>query len=249
MFFLFLSLTLFSINTAAISQKNTCTLYNDYLNVELFTGGESTGFLKSVKSSTFDESLISSHKVLISGMTLTGELLEVSDDSISFIFYGNELELLTKYSIENNNLFINTTVKNTTDKQNKVQLVEIIDYSDTFPFFSNTKLLNNHVFLLQQDYGGFGYLPLDKPSFDKIIPGSNMISNILIFTLNPNEAVTFDRVIKVEKSIADIEKEYYEMHEITFQTVGKSLKLSNGKSSEGIRVVLEDKLKKLDLFK
>ncbi len=54
-------------------------------------------------------------------------------------------------------------------------------------------------FLLQQDYGGFGYLPLDKPSFDRIIPGNNMISNISILTLNSNEKVTFNRVIKVEK--------------------------------------------------
>ena len=242
--FLFLSITLFSVNPN-ISQNNSCTLHNDYLKVELFTDGENVGFIKSVKLANFDQSLISNHKFLISGSSLISEIQETSDNSISFISYGHELEVLTKYTLENNNIFISTTIINLSNKTKKSQLVEIIDYSDTFPFFSNTKLMNNHVFLLQQDYGGFGYLPLDKPSFDRIIPGNNMISNISILTLNSNEKVTFNRVIKVEKSIADIEKEYYEMHGIAFQTFGKKIQLNNGKSSQGIRVVLEDKLKKI----
>ncbi len=119
--FLFLSITLFSVNPN-ISQNNSCTLHNDYLKVELFTDGENVGFIKSVKLANFDQSLISNHKFLISGSSLISEIQETSDNSISFISYGHELEVLTKYTLENNNIFISTTIINLSNKTKKISV-------------------------------------------------------------------------------------------------------------------------------
>lgn len=244
LFILFISLTLFSIDTKVL-EKNISSLHNNYLDIEFFTDGENSGFLKSVKSTSYDGSFFSSHKFIISGTTLKNEIQEISDNSISFISYDNGIEVSTKYTLVNSNLVITSIVENKTNEPKKMQFTEIIDYSETFPFFSSTKLENNYVFLLQQDYGCAGYIPLDKPSFDRIIPGNKMASNVSQFTLNPNDKITFNRIIMVEKSCADIEKKYYEMYDIAFQTVSTNVKLSNGKSSEGIRAVLEDKVKKI----
>ncbi len=97
-------------------------MHNDYLKVELFTDGENVGFIKSVKLANFDQSLISNHKFLISGSSLISEIQETSDNSISFISYGHELEVLTKYTLENNNIFISTTIINLSNKTKKISV-------------------------------------------------------------------------------------------------------------------------------
>jgi predicted phosphodiesterase len=209
----------------------------------LTTGiSKENGYITFFKSNEVNQSLFTNHKILISGVEFQNSIVETSEDSISFIYDEKDFKVVNTYTLQEQNFLLSTMITNKTETKKRVQMNEIIDYSDTFPFFIKSKILNNYVLVLQQDYGSLGYFPVDGQTFQRVIANDEMTTSISFFTLEPEDVLEFTRVITVGESVNEIEKRYYDKFSINYATIEKNIILNNEKSAEGIRVILEDEL-------
>ncbi|MDY6895032.1 MAG: metallophosphoesterase [Thermotogota bacterium] len=237
-FFAILSVLFFSADVISSYQDNYI-LSNNYLTAGISKGN---GYITLFKSNEANQSLFTNHKILISGVDFQNSLIETSKDSISFIYDQNDFKVVNTYTLQGQNLLLRTMITNKTETKKRIQMNEIIDYSDTFPFFIKSKILNNYVLVLQQDYGSFGYFPDDDQTFQRVIANDEMTTSISFFILEPENVLAFTRVITVGESVSEIEKRYYDKFGIDYTTIEKNILLSNEKSAESMRVVLEDEL-------
>jgi len=237
-FFAILSVLFFSADVISSYQDNYI-LSNNYLTAGISKGN---GYITLFKSNEASQSLFTNHKILISGVDFQNSLIETSEDSISFIYDQNDFKVVNTYTLQGQNLLLRTMITNKTESKKRIQMNEIIDYSDTFPFFIKSKILNNYVLILQQDYGSFGYFPADDQTFQRVIANDEMTTSISFFILEPENVLAFTRVITVGESVSEIEKRYYDKFGIDYTTIEKNILLSNEKSAESMRVVLEDEL-------
>lgn len=222
--------------------NNSFLLSNEYLEVEI---SKETGFIESLKQKGIDKSLFSSHRFIISGIEFKNEIIELSENSISFLSTTDDYTIMTKYYLEHNEVVIMTKITNKTNTNKKIQINEIIDYSDTYPFFRSPKIFENYAFLLQQDYGSLGYFNLNSSSFQRLISNDAFTTSISFFDINPNEAIELNRTVSVDRSVSEIEKKYFDKFNIPYNTFEKDIILNTEKSSQGIRVILEDELNKI----
>ncbi|MGY4687716.1 metallophosphoesterase family protein [Petrotoga sp. DB-2] len=236
--FAILSVHFFSVDVISTDQDNYI-LSNNYLTTGI---SKENGYITFFKSNEANQSLFTNHKILISSVEFQNSVIETSEDSISFIYDQNDFKVVNKYTLQDQNLLLSTMITNKTETKKRVQMNEIIDYSDTFPFFIKSKILNNYVLVLQQDFGSFGYFPVDDQTFQRVIANDEMTTSISFFTLEPQDLLEFTRVITVGESVSEIEKRYYDKFSIGYATIEKNIILGNEKSAEGMRVVLEDKL-------
>ncbi|PNR93352.1 hypothetical protein HWHPT5561_00595 [Petrotoga sp. HWH.PT.55.6.1] len=237
-FFAILSVLFFSADLISSYQDNYI-LSNNYLTIGI---SKENGYITLFKSNEVNKSLFTNHKILISGVELQNSIVETSEDSISFIYDENDFKVLNTYTLQEQNLLLSTMITNKTETKKRVQMNEIIDYSDTFPFFIKSKILNNYVLVLQQDFGSFGYFPVDDQTFQRVIANDEMTTSISFFTLEPEDVLEFTRVITVGESVSEIEKRYYDKFGIGYTTIEKNIILNNEKSAKGMRVVVEDEL-------
>lgn len=236
--FVVFSLLFFSADGISSYQDNYI-LSNNYLTTGI---SKENGYITFFKSNEAVQSLFTNHKIQISGVDFQNSVIETSEDSISFIYDQNDFKVVNTYTLQEKNILLSTMITNKTGTKKRIQLNEIIDYSDTFPFFIKSKVLNNYVLLLQQDYGSFGYFPVYDQTFQRVIANNQMGTSISFFTLEPEDVLDFTRVITVGESVSEIEKRYYDKFGIDYTTIEKNIILNNEKSAEGMRVVLEDKL-------
>ncbi|POZ93004.1 metallophosphoesterase family protein [Petrotoga halophila] len=237
-FFAILSVIFFSADVIS-SYQNNYILSNNYLTTGI---SKENGYITFFKSNEANQSLFTNHKILISGVEFQKNVIETSEDSISFIYDQNDFKVVNTYTLQGQNLLLSTMITSKTETKKRIQMNEIIDYSDTFPFFIKSKVLNNYVLVLQQDYGSFGYFPADDQTFQRVIANDEMTTSISFFTLEPQGLLEFTRVITIGESVSEIEKRYYDKFGIDYKTIEKNIILSNEKSAEGMRVVLEDRL-------
>jgi len=236
--FAILSVLFFSADVISSYQDNYI-LSNNYLTAGISKGN---GYITLFKSNEANQSLFTNHKILISGVDFQTSVIETSEDSISFIYDQNDFKVVNTYTLQGQNLLLRTVITNETETKKRVQMNEIIDYSDTFPFFIKSKVLNNYFLVLQQDYGSFGYFPVDDQTFQRVIANDEMTTSISFFILEPENVLEFTRVITVGESVSEIEKRYYDKFGIDYITIEKNIILNNEKSAKGMRVVLEDEL-------
>ncbi|KUK81566.1 MAG: Metallophosphoesterase [Petrotoga mobilis] len=236
--FVVLSILFFSADLIS-SYQDSYILSNNYLTTGI---SKENGYITFFKSNEAAQSLFKNHKILISGVDFQNSVIETSKYSISFIYDQNDFKVVNTYTLQEKNLLLSTRITNKTETKKRIQLNEIIDYSDTFPFFIKSKVLNNYVLLLQQDYGSFGYFPVYDQTFQRVIASNQMGTSISFFVLEPGDVLEFTRVITVGESVSEIEKQYYDKFGIDYTTIEKNIILSNEKSAKGMRVVLEDKL-------
>ncbi|MDK2812020.1 MAG: acid phosphatase type 7 [Petrotoga sp.] len=236
--FAMLSVLFFSVDVISSYQDNYI-LSNNYLTTGI---SKENGYITFFKSNEVNQSLFTNHKILISGVEFQNSIVETSEDSISFIYDEKDFKVVNTYTLQEQNFLLSTMITNKTETKKRVQMNEIIDYSDTFPFFIKSKILNNYVLVLQQDYGSLGYFPVDGQTFQRVIANDEMTTSISFFTLEPEDVLEFTRVITVGESVNEIEKRYYDKFSINYATIEKNIILNNEKSAEGIRVILEDEL-------
>ncbi len=216
-FFAILSVIFFSADVIS-SYQNNYILSNNYLTTGI---SKENGYITFFKSNEANQSLFTNHKILISGVEFQKNVIETSEDSISFIYDQNDFKVVNTYTLQGQNLLLSTMITSKTETKKRIQMNEIIDYSDTFPFFIKSKVLNNYVLVLQQDYGSFGYFPADDQTFQRVIANDEMTTSISFFTLEPQGLLEFTRVITIGESVSEIEKRYYDKFGIDYKTIEK----------------------------
>ena len=232
----------FSVNSEFLEGDNYI-LSNENMSVQIGLKGDNAGFVSNISNNEYLYPLINNHKFVISGVQLINEISTISENSISFVSKDTDFEIYTEYLLKDKILHIKTKIKNKTDSNKRIQINEILNYSDTFPYFFKTKISDNYAFFLQQEYGSLSYYLSETPSFDRLIANDKMSTSISVINVHPFETIEFNRIITVEKSVADLEKTYFENFKIDYEKLKVKVELSSGKSSQGIRVVLQDKIK------
>lgn len=214
------------------------SLYISVLAEINFTVSPETGFIDKIYIEGTEAALFDSHSIVIAGETLKLSETEKSENTVYVKMVSDNFEMLTKYTLSDDKILIDSSVKNTSDSKKLVKLSDVFDYNSFFPLISTSKLIDKPGLVHQTEDGALIYYS------DEIFRTFNAMNKAVLMAkytnLDSQSSFDYKRTIYAGKILNSVLKKYMDENSVEYKTYSSTLTFRNGRSTKNTKVYLTD---------
>lgn len=226
--------------------------YNDYLiknkNITVIIGSEKrndeyAGKIIEAYTNDFKRNLVDNYKIYIQNKILNTKKIEIrkDDTSVEFKVINEDIShfsISTVYKLKEDKDYIEVIniVKNTSSKDEKLALKDIVSFNELFPKIIKTNE-NGKKLLIQEDFIAYSFVPKDNLTLFRSMFTNNF--SALIYRpikINANKEISFSRLFYISKDIENVRKKVYPSNNIISGKI-----VTNLNTKENIPISLMDK--------
>jgi len=226
--------------------------YNDYLiknkNITVIIGSERrndeyAGKIIEAYTNDFKRNLVDNYKIYIQNKILNTKKIEIrkDDTSVEFKVINEDIShfsISTIYKLKEDKDYIEVIniVKNTSSKDEKLALKDIVSFNELFPKIIKTNE-NGKKLLIQEDFIAYSFVPKDNLTLFRSMFTNNF--SALIYRpikINADREIAFSRLFYISKDIETIRKKFYPSNNIISGKI-----VTNLNTKENIPILLSDK--------
>lgn len=200
-----------------------------------------TGNIDTIRTNSSNNNLLNSHSLVIQNNNFEKVEFIDSENGFNVIEKSKNFELTNNYKLIDNTLYIDSEIKNISDKDQLLKMNELIDYEGLSYNYVSKSFFNNNLFSIQVENSSLIYGSFEGDIKRMITNGNRIFSSPGFKKLKPSETISFKRFFEVGDTVSELHKDFMDKEGIKYKTYSGKINIKNSNDSEFIDILLKQK--------